>query len=60
MTDEELRGKGENLLGRGKQAAGAVAGNRRLESQGLFQRVRGALRERLGRLGRHRQQPQGT
>lgn len=52
MNNDELKGKAENLKGRVKQAVGSLAGDKRTEGEGLFDRVRGALRERFGKAKR--------
>ena len=49
MNKDELKGKGENLKGRVKQAIGSLAGDKRTEGEGLLDRVRGAVREKLGK-----------
>ena len=48
MNKDELKGKGENLKGRVKQAIGSLAGDKRTEGEGLLDRVRGAMREKFG------------
>ena len=49
MNKDELKGKAENLKGRVKQAVGALTGDKSTEGGGLFDRVRGAVREKLGK-----------
>jgi uncharacterized protein YjbJ (UPF0337 family) len=49
MNNDELKGKGENLKGRAKEAVGALSGDKRLQGEGLFDRLRGAVREKLGK-----------
>jgi uncharacterized protein YjbJ (UPF0337 family) len=49
MNKDELKGKAENLKGRAKEAAGALTGDKRKEGEGLFDRVRGAVREKVGK-----------
>jgi uncharacterized protein YjbJ (UPF0337 family) len=49
MNKDELKGKAENLKGRAKEAFGALTGDKRKEGEGLFDRVRGAVRERFGK-----------
>jgi uncharacterized protein YjbJ (UPF0337 family) len=48
-NDDELNGKGKNLKGRVKQAAGALTGNKKVEAEGAADRVAGAAQEALGR-----------
>ena len=50
MNSDELKGKAENLKGRAKEAAGTVTGNKRLEGEGLADRAKGAVREKIGEL----------
>jgi len=49
MNKDELSGKVENLKGRTKEAAGAISGDKRTQGEGLFERLRGAVREKLGK-----------
>jgi len=49
MNKDELKGKAENLKGRVKQAVGSLVGDKRTEGEGLLDRVRGAVREKLGK-----------
>jgi len=49
MNKDELKGKAENLKGRVKQAVGALVGDKSTEGEGLLHRVRGAVREKLGK-----------
>jgi uncharacterized protein YjbJ (UPF0337 family) len=48
-NDDELNGKGKNLKGRVKQAAGALTGNKKVEAEGAADRVAGAAQEAVGR-----------
>jgi uncharacterized protein YjbJ (UPF0337 family) len=48
MSDEEIKGKAENLKGRVKQAAGSLTGDKKLEAEGAVDRVKGAAREKVG------------
>ncbi len=48
MNDDELKGKGENLKGRVKQAAGSLIGNKKMEAEGAAERVKGAAHEKVG------------
>ena len=52
MNKDELKGKVENLKGRGKQAYGAVTGDKGKEAEGLVDRVSGAVREKIGKTER--------
>jgi uncharacterized protein YjbJ (UPF0337 family) len=52
MNKDELKGKAENLKGRAKQAAGSLSGHKRTEGEGLVDRVRGAVREKVGKAKR--------
>ena len=52
MNKDELKGKAENLKGRVKQAIGALTGDKSKEGEGLLDRVRGAVREKLGKAKR--------
>ena len=52
MNKDELKGKVENLKGRGKQAYGAVTGDKGKEAEGLLDRVSGAVREKVGKAER--------
>ena len=49
MNKYELKGKAENLMGRAKEAIGALTGDKRKEGEGLFDRLRGAVREKAGK-----------
>lgn len=49
MNKDELKGKAENLKGRVKQAVGSLMGDKSTEGEGLFHRVRGAVREKFGK-----------
>jgi uncharacterized protein YjbJ (UPF0337 family) len=52
MNNDELKGKGENLKGRAKEAFGALTGDKQKQGEGLIDRVRGAVRERFGKAKR--------
>jgi uncharacterized protein YjbJ (UPF0337 family) len=45
--DDKLKGKGENIKGRAKQAAGSLTGNKGLEAEGAAERVKGAAKEKV-------------
>jgi uncharacterized protein YjbJ (UPF0337 family) len=49
MNKDELKGKAENLKGRVKEAMGSISGNKEKEGEGLVDRVKGAVREKLGK-----------
>lgn len=48
MNDDQLKGKAENLKGRVKDAAGALTGNKQTQAEGVIDRVKGAVREKVG------------
>jgi uncharacterized protein YjbJ (UPF0337 family) len=52
MNRNEIKGKGRNLKGRVKQAAGAVTGKGDLERQGMADRVGGKVQEGIGKVER--------
>jgi uncharacterized protein YjbJ (UPF0337 family) len=52
MNKDEVTGKGENLKGRVKEAFGSLTGDKRKQADGLFDRIRGAVREKLGKTKR--------
>jgi uncharacterized protein YjbJ (UPF0337 family) len=52
MNKDELKGKGENLKGRVKEAAGSLSGDKRTQAEGTFDRVSGAVREKVGKAKR--------
>jgi uncharacterized protein YjbJ (UPF0337 family) len=52
MNKDELKGKAEHLKGRAKEAFGILTGDKRKEGEGLFDRVRGAVREKFGKAKR--------
>jgi len=52
MTRQETRGKVKRLQGRVKEAAGIMAGDRKLEREGARQRAAGAVDESLGKARR--------
>lgn len=51
-SDDELRGKAENLKGRVKQAFGTVTGDKRAEAEGAGERLKGAAKEAIGKAKR--------
>jgi uncharacterized protein YjbJ (UPF0337 family) len=52
MNRDEIKGKGRNLKGRAKEAWGSVTGNKRVQGEGLAERVGGAAQEGIGRIKR--------
>ena len=52
MNKDELEGKAENLKGRVKDAAGALTGNKKTQAEGLADRARGAVKEKVGKAER--------
>jgi uncharacterized protein YjbJ (UPF0337 family) len=52
MSNEDIKGKAENLKGRVKQAAGTLTGDKKLEAEGAVDRAKGAAREKIGEVKR--------
>jgi uncharacterized protein YjbJ (UPF0337 family) len=50
MNKDQVRGKVENLKGRGKEAAGAITGNKDTQAEGTVERIKGAVREKVGQI----------
>lgn len=48
MNKDQVKGSVENLKGRVKQAVGAVTGNKSQEAGGMVDRVKGAVRGKVG------------
>ena len=48
MNKDQKGGAGRNVKGRLKEAAGVVSGNKRLEAEGLAERVVGAAKYAVG------------
>lgn len=48
MNKDQFKGKVDNLKGRGKEAVGAVTGNKETEAEGVVERAAGAVREKVG------------
>jgi uncharacterized protein YjbJ (UPF0337 family) len=48
MANDEIKGKADNLKGRVKEAAGSLSGDKKLQAEGTFDRVKGAAQEKLG------------
>lgn len=49
---DELKGRGEQLRGRAKQAVGNLTGNKRLRDEGVADEVTGRVREDVARTRR--------
>jgi uncharacterized protein YjbJ (UPF0337 family) len=52
MNKDEVQGKARNLKGRVKEAAGALTGNKQLESDGANDRASGAAQDTVGKARR--------
>ena len=52
MANQETRGKVKQVKGRGKEIAGILTGNEKLEREGAKQRVEGSAQENLGKARR--------
>jgi uncharacterized protein YjbJ (UPF0337 family) len=52
MNEDEIKGKAENLKGRLKDAAGALTGNKKTQAEGMADRAKGAIREKVGQIKR--------
>jgi uncharacterized protein YjbJ (UPF0337 family) len=50
MNKDQIKGRAQNLKGRVKEAAGALAGNKKTQSEGMAERARGALRQKIGQV----------
>ena len=50
MNKDQAKGTVENIKGRVKQAAGALTGSKKTESEGLAERVKGAAQKKVGDL----------
>ena len=48
MNKDELKGKMDNMKGRVKEAAGSLTGDKRTQAEGLGERVKGAVEEKIG------------
>jgi uncharacterized protein YjbJ (UPF0337 family) len=57
-NEDELKGKFENLKGRAKQAAGSVTGDKELEAEGLGERIKGAVQEKIGQVKKDAKRPE--
>ncbi len=52
MSEDEMKGKAKNLKGRIKQGVGAVTGNKKLEREGMAERIGGAAEEKIDEVRR--------
>ena len=52
MNRDEIKGKGRNIKGRVKEALGSITGKKRVQAEGMAERVSGAAQEGIGRLER--------
>lgn len=50
MNKDEFKGKVENVKGRVKEAAGALSGNKEVQAEGMIDRAKGAVREKVGEI----------
>jgi uncharacterized protein YjbJ (UPF0337 family) len=50
MNKDQVKGTVENVKGRVKQAAGALTGSKKTESEGMAERVKGAAQKKVGDL----------
>ena len=48
MNKDQIKGKAENLKGRAKEAAGALTGKKDTQAEGTVERIKGAVREKVG------------
>ena len=48
MNKDQRNGAGQNIKGRIKEAAGAISGNKKVEGEGIADRVAGAAKEAVG------------
>lgn len=49
MNKDELKGRAENLKGRVKEAFGSLTGDKSKQGEGFIERVKGTVREKLGK-----------
>jgi uncharacterized protein YjbJ (UPF0337 family) len=47
-AENSIKGRARNLMGRFKDAAGSLTGDRSLEAEGKLDRAEGAVRENVG------------
>jgi uncharacterized protein YjbJ (UPF0337 family) len=50
--ENQVKGKGENLKGRIKDAAGSLTGNEKMEAEGKWDRLKGSVRDTAGDIQR--------
>jgi uncharacterized protein YjbJ (UPF0337 family) len=48
MNKDQRNGVGQNIKGRIKEAAGAISGNKKIEAEGIADRVAGAAKAVVG------------
>jgi uncharacterized protein YjbJ (UPF0337 family) len=48
MDKEHVKGAVDKVVGKGKEVAGHVTGNKKLETEGKVDQAKGAIRERVG------------
>jgi uncharacterized protein YjbJ (UPF0337 family) len=51
-TENSIRGKGENLKGKLKDAAGGLTGDSSLQAEGKWDQVKGKVRDTVGKVQR--------
>jgi uncharacterized protein YjbJ (UPF0337 family) len=51
-TENSIRGKGENLKGKLKDAAGGLTGDSSLRAEGKWDQVKGNVRDTVGKVQR--------
>ncbi|HVR64269.1 MAG TPA: CsbD family protein [Polyangia bacterium] len=50
MNKDQIKGKAENLKGRAKEAAGSLTGDKETQAEGTVERIKGAVREKVGQV----------
>ncbi len=48
MNKDQRNGVGQNIKGRIKEAAGAISGNKKIEAEGIADRLAGAAKSAVG------------
>ena len=48
MDSDRIEGKGQDLLGRGKEALGDLTGNQDMQTEGQSDQVKGTVQEKFG------------
>ncbi len=48
MNKDQVKGKIDNLKGRAKEAAGALAGDKKTQAEGAADRFKGAVQKKVG------------